>query len=681
MPNNATPSAQSVTGALQSIQQLIGQGDFAKAQQEVKNILAQPIDNNSQVMCWYLLAVSYRLQQAHSSAIEALQSLLAINPQHARAYQELGYNYRALKQGKQASIHFYKASKLNPALLSAWQALLPIYQQNNQVEAVKLCETQIRQLSALPKPILAATDLLYDGKIEEADAVCRSYLQQNKHSVDALMLLADIAMALKAVSEAEFILETCTELAPSKLEVKYQLFKIYSKLGKFAKALTLAEVLTEQDPQNIFYQVAKATALVGVGDLNSAIAIYQGIVANKQAEANVYLLLGHAYKTKGDINDSVTAYQQAYAIEPFCGDAYWSLANTKTYSFSDAEISTMLKGTLSDELSVKDKVHLHFALGKAYEDKPSINEEQNKSKYQLAFKHYALGNELQRSTLRYSHQNHAQFVQSQIDVFTPQLLNKLKDADGHKLGHDSPAPIFILGMPRAGSTLLEQILASHSQVDGTMELHEILGLAATLSKNQGGKPTYPHNLAHIPHEYFVKFGEKFIADTQVYRQGGLYFIDKMPNNYMHVGLIKLILPNAKIIDARREPMACCFSGFKQLFGEGQEFSYSLTDIALYYQNYVKLMDHWQQLFPNEILLVNHEDVVSDTHAQIVRMLDFCGLEFEQACVDFHKSKRAVKTPSAQQVRQPIYSSGLAQWKNFQPYLSELETLFTNQNNE
>lgn len=657
----------STAQALRDIQQSLGQGYFVKAEADARRLIASQESQETHVKAWYLLAVGHRLQKDYETAITALNQLLALQANHARAFQELGYNYRALNKIKQASIYFYKATKANPALLSAWQALLPIYQQAQQHNAVKLCHAQITQLSALPKPILAATDLLFDGDITQADIVCRTYLQEHKHSIDGLALLAEIAQSLKAVSEAEFILETAIELAPNKLDIKYQLFKIYSKLGKFAKAQALANILTEKDPNNTFYQVAKATALVGLGDLNDAIAIYKKIISNQHGEANVYLLLGHAYKIQGDIDASVAAYQQAYNIDPACGDAYWSLANTKTYAFKDIEITQMLHATQQQEVSVKDKVHLHFALGKAYEDKP---DKDLQSKYENAFKHYATGNQLQRSSLSYSSDNHAYFVQSQIEAFTPALREQLKGK-----GCDSAAPIFIVGMPRAGSTLLEQILASHSQVDGTMELHEILGLAATLSKKQGDKPSYPNNLSNIPSDYFAKFGENFIADTHVYRQGAVHFIDKMPNNYLHVGLIKLILPNAKIIDARRDPMACCFSGFKQLFGEGQEFSYSLTDIGLYYKRYVKLMDHWQLVFPGEILLVNHEDIISDTETQIRLLLDFCGLEFEQSCVDFHQNKRAVKTPSAQQVRQPIYTSGLEQWKHFEPYLDELKRVF------
>jgi len=652
----------SSASAIKGIQKLITSNDFLGAQQSAYELLKQAhIDLDTKVMCWYLIAVSARLQKRNQQAVDALNSLLALNSQHARAQQELGYNYRALGEGKLASVHFYKATKLNPALLSAWQALLPIYKDANQHEAYALCRKQIDQLSALPKPILAATDLMHDGKIADADLLCRRYLQEHKHSLEGLLLLSEIAMKLKATSEAEFILETCAELAPTSVEAKYELFKVYSKLGKFAKALSIAQALVKNDSDNTFYQLAKATALVGVGSIKEAIDIYQHVIATRKAVANVYLLLGHALKTQGNIAESIAAYQHAYEIEPYCGDAYWSLANTKTYQFSTDEIHTMEIGTKSDEKSTSDRVHLHFALGKAFEDQEH---------YEKAFFHYDAGNQLQHTIITYSSQKHTQFVQSQITAFTPSLVEKLSH-----VGCDDRAPIFIVGMPRAGSTLLEQILASHSQVDGTMELHEILGLAATLSKRQGDRATYPNNIKNIPDHIFAEFGKKFIDETQVYRQGGTYFIDKMPNNYMHIGLIKLILPKAKIIDARRNPMACCFSGFKQLFGEGQEFSYSLHDIGLYYQNYVKLMDHWQSLFPGEILLVQHEEVVNNTQAEIKRILDFCGLPFEQACIDFHRNKRAVKTPSAQQVRQPIYTSGLEQWKHFESYLSELKVYF------
>jgi tetratricopeptide (TPR) repeat protein len=645
---------------LRDIQTLIQKGQFDQALDALQLQMEQPLDQDKKAESLYLKAVCLRLRQSNDLALKTLEQLLKLVPEHGRAHQEQGYNYRSLKNDKQASICFYKASQLNPALLSAWQALLPLYQDAQQADAVRLCQIQISKLTALPKALLAATDLMHEGKLVLADQVCRQYLRQHKHALVALQLLAEIALKLKAVSEAEFILETCVELAPENDEVQYQLFKIYCKLGKFEQALALAEKLSDKASDNLLYQAAKATAWVGVGELSKAIGLYEKLVDQQKKNANIQLLLGHACKSEGNIKKSVGAYQAAYAIEPDYGDAYWSLANTKTYVFSQTEIDQMLMGTTSDNISVTNKIHLHFALGKAHEDLAD---------YATSFHHYALGNELQRSKLSYSSDTHQSYVEHQIKYFSPELLSSVRAKDK---GCQDPSPIFIVGMPRAGSTLIEQILASHSQVDGTMELHEILGLAARLSKRQEGVALYPQNLLEIPEQVLAELGQQFMQNTQVYRQSAAYFIDKMPNNYMHIGLIKLILPKAKIIDARREPMACCFSGFKQLFGDGQEFSYSLTDIASYYQNYVKLMDHWQGLFPGEILLLQHEDVVKDTEKQVRRLLDFCGLEFEKSCLSFYKNKRAVKTPSAEQVRQPIYTSGLEQWKHFAPYLDDLK---------
>jgi tetratricopeptide (TPR) repeat protein len=646
-----------------AIQQRISSGHFTDAINRCEVLLKdiQSADSLSQQECLYLMAVAFRLNKDYSSAIAQLQNILSINAEHSRALQELGYNYRALNEDRLALEHFYKATQANPALLSSWQALLPYYQAREQLQATELCKSQIKKLSDLPRPILAATDLFYDGKIDAAENLCLQYLQQNKHSLPALMLLAEIASKLRAISEAEFILETCVELAPNNAEAMYSLFKVYSKLGKFEAALSLSNKLLNINADNTFYKVAKATSLVSLGEIEDAIAIYHSVIDNEQADANLYLLLGHALKTKGDKQASIKAYQQAYILSPAFGDAYWSLANTKTYEFSNDEIQKMLDAAKAQKTSSNDKIHLEFALGKAFEDKRL---------YKASFEHYEKGNAIKRTEIKYSSTNHNLFIDNLIKTFTPSLVSSLEG-----VGHQDPSPIFIVGLPRAGSTLLEQILASHSQVDGTMELHEILGLAANLSKKRQNLKAYPHNMPDIPKDRFKLFGEKFIADTQIYRQGAAYFIDKMPNNFMHIGLIKSILPQAKIIDARRSPMACCFSGFKQLFGDGQEFSYALDDIAQYYQAYLRLMNHWHEVYPNQILTVHHEDVVSDLESQVKLILNYCNLPFEEACLSFYENKRAVKTPSAEQVRQPIYTSGLEQWKHYEEYLTPLKQIF------
>jgi tetratricopeptide (TPR) repeat protein len=370
-------------------------------------------------------------------------------------------------------------------------------------------------------------------------------------------------------------------------------------------------------------------------------------------------MLGHAYKARGNFEQAIAAYHDACTAQPDYGDAYWSLANTKTYEFQDDELARMQSGEASGNVSPDDRVHLCFAIGKAWEDR---------GEYESSFEYYQRGNRLKATRNAYDPAQTSAVVQRQIDTCTRELFEQRGD-----LGSEHADPIFIVGLPRAGSTLLEQILASHPQVDGTMELHEILGLAQRLrGRNAGAESAYPRNLWELDDGYFKRFGDKFIADTRVYRGSAPFFIDKMPNNFMHIGLIRLILPNAKIIDARRHPMACGFSAFKQLFGEGQDFSYSLESIGRYYSDYIRLMDHWDAVTPGFVLRVLHEDVVDDLETQVRRILDFCGLPFEQSCLDFHKTKRAVKTPSSEQVRQPIYRSGLDYWRNYEPWLGPLK---------
>ena len=373
---------------------------------------------------------------------------------------------------------------------------------------------------------------------------------------------------------------------------------------------------------------------------------------------------GHAEKTIGRLQDAITSYQAAAEMQPLYGDAFWSLANTKSYRFAPDEIEHMRRAEADERIGVDDRIHMCFALGKALEDL---------GEFEDSFTFYERGNLLKQGVVKHRRDFLAQRVEAQKTVCTRELF-----AQRHGVGHQAQDPIFIVGLPRAGSTLLEQILASHSMVDGTMELPQIIALSQRLRGPVGQtaesekNPRYPNLLAELDHEYFRRFGEQFIEDTRVYRQGAPLFVDKNPNNFFHVGLIKLILPNAKVIDARRHPMACCFSGFKQLFGQGQEFSYGLQEIGDYYRRYVELMDHWDQVLPGFVLRVQHEDVVNDLEAQVRRILDFCGLPFEAGCLDFHRTERSVRTPSSEQVRQPIYRSGLDAWENYARWLEPLK---------
>ncbi|GAC35570.1 sulfotransferase [Paraglaciecola polaris] len=633
----------------------IQQAKFSEAILLCQRQLENDLPNGDRLEVLYLLVVAQRLKGDYHEALESNKTLLSLNAEHARAWQENGYLYTATHESLKAAQAFYQATQLNPALLASWRALQPLYKNQGNTKAAAIAKAQIAYLAELPNAILGAKDLMYEGDFYNADKVCRQFLQANKHHAEAMLLLAEIGIQLKVYSEADFILSSCLALYPDHKTAGMTYLQLLAKMAKFSEVKTLADKLLTGSPKNAVLLCAKASAMVGLGDVEEAIAIYQDLLAQNQAQPGIQLLLGHALKAKGDLLGAITAYQCAYQNNSEFGDAYWSLANTKTYRFSDDELASMEQLVGRPDIGLDDRVHLHFALGKSLEDRTAFD---------AAFSHYAKGNQLKQQQIKYNPEVFEGQVAKQIATCQPELFARLK-----AVGEQNAAPIFIVGLPRAGSTLLEQILASHSQVDGTMELHDILGLA---SKLQGQKNQYPQVLAELDEGYFVRFGQKFLQDTQVYRGDAPYFIDKMPNNFLHIGLIKLILPNAKVIDARRDPMACCFSGFKQLFGDGQEFSYGLEDIGRYYRAYEKLMAHWDDVLPGFVLKVQHEALIDDLHGQVQRMLDFCGLPFEQQCIDFHKTERAIKTPSSEQVRQPIYRSGMVQWKNFDEHLLPLK---------
>ncbi|PKG82148.1 hypothetical protein CXF85_14725 [Colwellia sp. 75C3] len=653
-------SPSSIENQLKSIQQLIQQAKFNDAIKLSKQLQAQTTDQQVQIQLWYLIAIAQRYGKEFSSALISINALLKLDESHSRANQEHGYINLALQQSNQAKICFEKAVALNPILVASWQELIELYRDQQQMVDVQKCANQLAKLKKLPPALLAVTELMHEGKLLKAEQICRHFLQNNKRHVDGMCLLAEIGIELKIYDDAEFLLASALELSPNHVHARSLYLNLLIRLGKYKAAELQVDRLLVEQPENLSFKVAKANVLTGLGEIDQAIILFEQAITKDSQIAGFHLQLGHALKTKGDIAQAVAAYQKAYQISPSFGDAFWSLANTKTYRFSDEEIEKMQVQQGDKDLALVDKVQLHFATGKAFEDR---------KEYQQAFQSYQQGNTLQHAHNGFDINKIEQQITEQISYCTRELF----EVRGN-LGLNSADPIFIVGLPRAGSTLLEQILASHSQVDGTMELHNILGLAARLRGQNNKEGQYPKNLGEINPDYFKRFGQQFIDETQVYREQAPLFIDKMPNNFIHIGLIRLILPNAKIIDARRSPMACCFSGFKQLFAEGQYFSYNLEDIGRYYQAYLKLMAHWDKVLPGYVLTVNHEDVVDDLERQVRRMLDFCGLEFEQSCLDFHKTQRNIKTPSSEQVRQPIYKSATEQWRHFEQYLAPLKEI-------
>lgn len=650
-----SPTVQ-IEPLLRDAKALLRDGRLKESVQALQKILDQQSRHQDAL---FYLAVCLRRQGEHDQAFESLDKLVSEHPGYGRAYQDYGHNYLALNKPKLAAENYELAVSLNPSLLASWKGLASYYQANAKSKEADLASRHIQRLSNLPPELVSVSSLLSEDKIYMAEQLCRQYLQKHAHHPEAMRLLAEIGSRLKIFDDAEFLLEKCVEFYPDFHHARADYVQVLHKRQKFEKALEQSEKLYAIDSTNPAFEFSLASSYQAVGDFEKALSIYDDILQRDQSNQSVFSARGHALKTVGHTDQAIESYRQAYKVAPSYGDAYWSLANLKTYQFSEGEIGEMREQQSLSSTSVEDKAHLCFALGKALEDAGDFAE---------SFEFYCRGNQFKLESSKYSTEKLVTEFAEQKELFNAEFFEQRQN-----FGHDSPAPIFVVGLPRAGSTLIEQILASHSQVDGTMELGNIIGLANRL----GGRTTiqkksqYPEILTKFTQEHCQQFGQEFINDTQIHRQSGAYFIDKMPNNFRHIALIHLILPNAKIIDARREPMACCFSGFKQLFAEGQEFTYGLESIGAYYRAYVDLMNHWARVLPGRVLRVQHEDVVDDLETQVRRILGHCGLPFEQSCVDFHKTERAVRTPSSEQVRQPIYKSSLQQWENYTAYLEPL----------
>ncbi len=655
---------KAVTESLGSGRSLIERGEFEAAEVELIKAISTGAMGDRLGDALYLIAVAQRYQRKLEHAAKTLRELLELQPENARAWQERGHVCLSENDLDRAKTAYEQAVRRNPALLASWKALVNLYRMAGLTEEVALAEQESAYLEALPEPLLGVLSLFNEGKLFKADQLCRHFLRENQQHVEGMRLLAMVGEQLGVLLDAEFLLETALELAPDSVRLRYDYVNLLLKMQKFEKARAEMEVLVTRAPDNLRYLALHGNALAGVGEHEAAIATYSRVIDARPGQFVLYVMRGHAEKTIGRLEDAIRSYHRASELQPLYGDAYWSLANTKTYRFAADEIERMRRAEADARIGVDDRIHMCFALGKALEDAAA---------YEESFTYYERGNALKQEIVKHRRDFLQQRVVAQMSVCTEALFAARKGT-----GCLAPDPIFIVGLPRAGSTLLEQILASHSMVDGTLELPNVIALSQRLRGPIGQtaeserNPRYPRILAELESDYFRRFGEQFIEDTRVYRQEAPRFIDKNPNNFFHIGLIHLMLPNAKVIDARRHPMACCFSGFKQLFGQGQEFSYGLAEIGDYYRRYVELMDHWDDVLPGFVLRVQHEDVVDDLETQVRRMLDFCGLPFEEGCLEFHKTERSVRTPSSEQVRQPIYRSGLDVWENYARWLEPLK---------
>lgn len=498
------------------------------------------------------------------------------------------------------------------------------------------------------------------GALGKAEPICRDVLKQDPLNVHAMCLLADIGVRIGALDDAEKLLRRCLELGPDFKQARRHLANTLFKKQKYREALDELDKLDTDEPDNPGTLLLRANIYAQTGRYDEGLAYFRRLASLRPDSARIHMSLGHTLKTVGAQDEAIAAYTRAALCEPTLGDAYWSLANLKTYRFSDDVIAQMLNAARSATIGREDFFHLSFALGKAFEDRHD---------YDQAFTHYRRGNTVRRRLIAYSADQKHDETKRQISLFSADFL-----AARHGAGCDSDAPIFIVGLPRAGSTLIEQILASHSQVDGTQELPDIIAIARRMSgrKGDGDTSSYPEAIADLSPGELQTLGEEYLDRTRIHRGSAPRFVDKMPNNFGHIGLIHLILPNATIIDARRNPMDCCFSGYKQLFARGQNFTYSLEEIGRYYRDYVDLMRHWDAVLPTKVLRVINEDLIADPEGEIRRILDHCGLPFEPACLQFHTTARAVKTASSEQVRQPINARGVGRWRHFETHLQPLK---------
>ena len=506
--------------------------------------------------------------------------------------------------------------------------------------------------------------LLYKGvrhlnasRYRKAEDAFKKVLIEDENNIDALRFMGILAFKSGNHDIAEAMLTKALKLDPTYTLVWANLAQVFSVTAQLDKAKKSFKNILNMEPKNGLIWAEYGTVLTKLANYKEGRDAYLKALEFKPDSPRVHLSLGHVYKTMGEIDNSVNSYKNTIIQNNHSGEAYWSLANLKTYSFSENEINTM-EETLKGDMSDIERSQMHFALGKAYEAKKDFDN---------SFKNYYEGNKVKKGLIKYSSDDTTENTKRILNFFNQENIQNLS-----KSSSNNKDPIFVLGMPRSGSTLVDQIISSHSKVDGTQELPNIIKIAAEL--NNDSQNTYPEVLKELNDTKISDLGKNYITETAWARENAPFFVDKMPNNFIHIGLIKTILPNAKIIDTRRDPMDTCFSCFKQFFARGQLFTYSLEDLGKYYTDYIRAMNHWHNIYGKDIFTVHYDNVVNETEETIRELIDYCNLPFEQECLEFYNSSRPVKTPSAEQVRQPIYKSGLNYWKNYDKHLLPLKKI-------
>jgi len=659
--NSVSQPVGSIDVALAHAKRLLEKSPELAAEQAREILGAYP----GHALARLILGAAHRQAGRTQAALDVLEPLAMEQPRAAPVHLELAIAQGEAGRGHDAIAELRRALQLQPGSADGWRLLADYLDAAGDVSGADQARAQYIKVANKDPRLMEAAAALVENDLPIADARLRAHLGAHPTDVAALRMLAEVAGRLRRYRDAQELLERCLELAPSFDAARHNYAIVLNRQSKQAAALPQVERLLAKEPRNPNYLNLKAAILAHLGDSADSIKIYEAVLAEYPRQPKVWMSYGHCLKTAGRQEDSIVAYRRAIGMEPTLGEAYWSLANLKTFRFSDTDMRAIANALARTDLADDDRLHFEFALGKALEDEES---------YEESFAHYAAGNAIRRQQHPYNADEESQFVSRCKAQYTPEFFEERQGA-----GAQSAEAIFIVGLPRAGSTLLEQILASHSQVEGTMELPDLPQIVRELAGHEHGHevrnreaPFFAAVAALRPAE-FCALGERYLDTTRVYRKTGApRFIDKMPNNWLSVGLIHLILPNAKIIDARRHPLGCCFSAFKQHFARGQNFSYDLADLGRYYRNYVELMAHIDKVLPGRVHRVFYESMIEDTEAEVRRLLDYCGLPFEERCLKFYENRRAVRTASSEQVRRPIFRDGMDQWRHYEPWLGPLK---------
>lgn len=555
-------------------------------------------------------------------------------------------------------------TRAQPQVASGWYLLAREWRRLGETDKAWRADLSAIHASASDPDLVKAALAMNEGELDKAEAMLKARLERIPEDASATRLIGEIHWRRGDLGEAMAWVEKALAMAPGFDLARDFLIRLLLQTNRLPEAQAHAETLCASPMQSPAHRLLKASVLVRLGDQEGAGAIYEALLKDAPDNAHVWQNLGHVRKTLGDQAAAVEAYRRAIAITATMGEAWWSLANLKTAKFT-AQDRAAMQAAIATGPTGEDLFHLHFALGKALEDAGD---------HAASFDHYATANRLRRAEVDYSAQGTYEAASEHAATFTAPFY-AARDGDGASVGGCmAPDPIFILGLPRSGSTLVEQILSSHSMIEGTHELPEMMMIAGRLKARaqQGEFASYGDLLASLSPADRTRLGEEYIDLTRVHRQTDRpLFIDKMPNNWQNVGLIRMILPRAKIIDARRHPMACCFSGWKQHFARGQVFTYDLAEIGAYYRDYVAQMAAFDAEMPGAVHRVIYEQMVADTQAEVARLLAYVGVDFEDACLSFWENKRAVRTASSEQVRRPIYRDGLEQWTHYADWLDPL----------